>query len=267
MANRLLHRVCVVTGSTGMAEAAAHRIGEEGGVVFVVSRRTDDAARLAREVVERGGTAGSHGADLTEEEAAEAAFAACMDRFGRIDGLFAVAGGSARRAGDGPAHEAPLTGFEAALDVNAVPAYLAARQAVRHMLFSDVEPGAPRGSIVLMSSVLASSPSRLFATHGYAASKGAIESLTRTMAAFYAGDGIRVNAVAPGLVATPMSARAQADPTSVAYAASKQPLAGGLLPAESAADLAVFLLADESRYITGQVIALDGGWSVSEATR
>jgi NAD(P)-dependent dehydrogenase (short-subunit alcohol dehydrogenase family) len=267
MSNRLLDHVCVVTGSTGMAEAAAHRIGEEGGSVFVISRRAEDAARLAGEVVQRGGAAGSHGANLQDEAEAEAAFAGCLERFGRIDGLFAVAGGSARRAGDGPTHEAPLAGFDAAFHLNAVPAYLAARQAVRLMLSSDVEPGEPRGSIVLMSSVLASSPSRLFATHGYAASKGAIESLTRTMAAFYATDGIRVNAVAAGLVATPMSARAQADPESVAYAASKQPLAAGLLPAGSAADIAVFLLADESRYITGQVIALDGGWSVSEGSR
>jgi NAD(P)-dependent dehydrogenase (short-subunit alcohol dehydrogenase family) len=202
---------------------------------------------------------------LRDDAATEAAFDACLARFGRIDGLFAVAGASARSAGDGAAHESPVEGFEAALDYNAVPAFLAARHGVRAMLDQEPLPNGERGSIVLMSSVLAQSPARLFVTHGYAASKGAINSLTRTMAAYYAPDGIRVNTVAPGLVATPMSARAQADAESVAYAARKQPLAGGLLPAESAGDLAVFLLSAESRYITGQVIALDGGWSVTDA--
>lgn len=220
---------------------------------------------MAAEVVASGGIADSHPADLRDESATEAAFAACVEHYGRIDGLFAVAGGSARKAGDGAVHEAPQAGFEAALDYNAIPAFLAARAAVRAMLAQQPLPTGERGSVVLMSSVLADSPARLFVTHGYAASKGAINALTRTMAAYYAPDGIRVNTVAPGLVATPMSARAQADPDSVAYAARKQPLAGGLLPAEAAGDAAVFLLSAESRFITGQIIALDGGWSVTEA--
>jgi NAD(P)-dependent dehydrogenase (short-subunit alcohol dehydrogenase family) len=248
-----------------MAAAAARGIAAEGGKVFVISRRAEGAAALAAEVVAAGGEAGSHPADLRDDTATEAAFAACLAQFGRIDGLFAVAGGSARQAGDGPVHDAPLEGFEAALDYNAVPAFLAARHAVRAMLDQEPLANGERGSVVLMSSVLADSPARLFVTHGYAASKGAINALTRTMAAYYAPNGIRVNTVAPGLVATPMSARAQADPDTVAYAARKQPLAAGLLPAEAAGDFAVFFLSAESRFITGQVIALDGGWSVTEA--
>ena len=265
MSKRLENRVCVVTGATGMAAAAARSIATEGGKVFVISRRAEGAAALASEVEALGGVAGSHPADLRDDTATGDAFAACLDRFGRIDGLFAVAGGSARKAGDGAVHEAPLEGFQAAIDYNTTPGFLAARHAVRAMLEQEPLPNGERGSVVLMSSVLAASPARLFVTHGYAASKGAIEALTRTMAAYYAPDGIRVNTVAPGLVATPMSARAQADPDSVAYATRKQPLAGGLLPAESAGDLAVFFLSAESRFITGQIIALDGGWSVTEA--
>ena len=155
---RLDGRVCVVTGATGMAEAAALRIGAEGGKVFVVSRTAETAASLATAVEAAGGDAAFQPTDPRDAAATEAAFAACVERFGRVDGLFAVAGGSARRAGDGPAHEAPLEGFEAAFDWNAVPAYLAARGAVRAMLDQEPLPTGERGSIVLMSSVLATSP-------------------------------------------------------------------------------------------------------------
>lgn len=261
---RLVGRVCVVTGATGMAAAAARRIARDGGSVFVVALDAGEAADLAAEIDAGGTKAGSQGADLRDDAEAGAAFEACVERFGRIDGLFAVAGASARRFGDGPVHEASPAGLRAALDLNVVPALTAAHFATRTMLSQDPNREGGRGSIVMMSSVLTRHPSPLFVTHGYAAAKGAIESLTRSMAARYAGDRIRVNAIAPGLVATPMSARAQADPESVAYVAGKQPLADGLLPAEAAAELAVFLLSDESKFITGQVISVDGGWSVTE---
>jgi NAD(P)-dependent dehydrogenase (short-subunit alcohol dehydrogenase family) len=131
---------------------------------------------------------------------------------------------------------------------------------------ADGSAGRSGGSIVLVTSVLASNPvPELFATHAYAAIKGAEDALARTMAAYYAPHGVRVNSLAPGLVATPMSARAQADPTTAAYVQGKQPLARGFLPAEAIADAALFLLSDEARYVTGQRIAVDGGWSVTEA--
>jgi NAD(P)-dependent dehydrogenase (short-subunit alcohol dehydrogenase family) len=149
-----------------------------------------------------------------------------------------------------------------------VPAFLAAREAVRAMLdvADDGATGRPGGSIVIVTSVLASDPvPDLFATHAYAAIKGAEDALARTMAAYYAPHGIRVNSLAPGLVATPMSVRAQADPTTSEYVRRKQPLAGGFLSAESVADAALFLLSDEARHITGQRIAVDGGWGVTDA--
>jgi NAD(P)-dependent dehydrogenase (short-subunit alcohol dehydrogenase family) len=138
---------------------------------------------------------------------------------------------------------------------------LAAGEAAKRIREKD-----PNGSIVLVSSTLALHPSpALFATHAYTAAKGGILALTRALAAYYAPHGIRVNALAPGLVTTPMSARAAGDPQSVAYARRKQPLAGGFLTAEDVAAAALFLLSDEARYITGQVLAIDGGWGVTEA--
>jgi len=103
-----------------------------------------------------------------------------------------------------------------------------------------------------------------FATHAYAASKGAIEALTRALAAYYARDGIRVNAIAPALVATPMSRRAQEDRAILAYLVEKQPLAGGPIDADDVSAIALALLSDDARMVTGQVVTVDGGWSVSE---
>jgi NAD(P)-dependent dehydrogenase (short-subunit alcohol dehydrogenase family) len=105
----------------------------------------------------------------------------------------------------------------------------------------------------------------MFATHAYAAIKGAEISLAVSMAAYYAPHGIRVNIVAPGLVDTPMAARAAGDPGIVSFAERKQPLVGGLLQPEDLSPLATFLMADESRAVTGQTIAVDGGWSVTDA--
>jgi len=88
--------------------------------------------------------------------------------------------------------------------------------------------------------------------------------LVRTMAAYYARHGIRVNAIQPGLVDTPMSARAAGDPETSAYAAAKQPLAGGFIDADAVATAGLFLLSDEADQVTGQSLAVDGGWGVTE---
>jgi short-subunit dehydrogenase len=114
--------------------------------------------------------------------------------------------------------------------------------------------------------VLGSSPSpKFFATHAYATAKAGVVGLSRAAAARYAADGIRVNVLAPGLVATPMSKRAQADEAILGFIRTKQPLDGGRIGVPEDLDAAVvWLLSDASRFVTGQVIAIDGGWEVSE---
>jgi NAD(P)-dependent dehydrogenase (short-subunit alcohol dehydrogenase family) len=265
MAEPLADRIILVTGASGIADAGARLFARSGASVFIVSRTGDKCERLAAEINSDGGVAAWIQADLTVETDADAATDACLERFGRIDGLFAVAGGSGRRFGDGPIHEMDLAGWEATLRLNGHPAFLAARNAVRAMRDQAPNTSGTRGSIVIVTSVLAAHPvPSHFATHAYAAVKGAEISLTTALASYYATDGIRVNAIAPGLIRTPMAERAADDPVISAYAARKQPIAGGLLEPEEVAAAGLFLLSDASRHITGQILAVDGGWGVTE---
>ena len=99
----------------------------------------------------------------------------------------------------------------------------------------------------------------------YAAAKAGIIGLTRSAAASYAAEGIRFNALAPALVETPMSRRAQEDPEIIRYTRRRQPLDGGRLGAPQDADAAVvYFLSDQSSFVTGQVLSIDGGWELSD---
>lgn len=248
------HRV-VVTGATGIAAAAAQQLAARGSHVFVVARTATNCESLVADLGDHG--AGWYAGDLRDEGDAEKAFAAAVAAMGGLDGVVAVAGGSGRRWGDGPIHEIPLSGWDETLRLNLTTTFLTSREAIRHMREGD------GGSIVLTTSVLGWSPSpHYFATHAYAATKSAICGLTRTLAAAYAEDAIRVNAIAPGLVLTPMAERAAQDPEILAFAATKQPITGGMLDATDVADAIVWALCNPQT--TGQVIAVDGGWTVSE---
>lgn len=263
---RFAGRNVLVSGSTGMAASAARAIAGEGGSVFVTSRDAAHLEALAGEIERAGGRCAWHAADLRREADVDAAFDAFDRRLGRLDAVYGVAGISGRRFGDGPLHEASLEGWEAVMAANATSQFLVTRAAVRRMLQQTPDARGSRGTVLLMSSTLATHPAPAhFATHGYAASKGAIEALTRAAAAYYAPLGIRVNAIAPSLVATPMSRRAQEDAEILAYLAARQPLAGGPIDADAVTAVALHLLSDDARMVTGQVIVVDGGWSVSES--
>jgi NAD(P)-dependent dehydrogenase (short-subunit alcohol dehydrogenase family) len=267
MADNLSNHVILVTGASGIAAAGARLFAGQGARVFVVSRTEDKCISLTDEITAAGGDCAWAGADLTSESEADAATQACLDRYGRIDGLFAVAGGSGRRFGDGPLHEMGLDGWEGTFEMNGHPAFLAVRNAIRAMLNQEPDANGTRGSVAIVGSVLAEHPAPgYFATHAYAAIKGAESSLTRTLAAYYAPSGIRVNAIAAGLVRTPMAERAARNPQISRYAIRKQPLAAGLLDPEDVAEAGAFLLGGGSKRITGQVLAVDGGWSVTETS-
>lgn len=256
----LADKIVLITGSTGIAAATARQAVAEGACVFITSRTEKNCAALAGEL-----GAAYCAADLTREEEVEEAVGACVRQWGRIDALFNVAGISGRRFGDGPLHECTLEGWETTLDANLKSMFLTCRSVLRQMLAQPPAASGQRGAILNMASVLAFAPQpRFFASHAYAASKGAIISMSKAMAAYYAPHQIRVNAIAPALVRTPMSQRAQEDEQIMDFMRHKQPLSEGMMEAEDLAEAAVFLLGDGARMISGEVLTVDAGWCVSE---
>jgi NAD(P)-dependent dehydrogenase (short-subunit alcohol dehydrogenase family) len=153
--------------------------------------------------------------------------------------------------------------WDATLSLNLRSHALVCARVVRQMREQPELEDRSRGSVLLLGSVLATAPvPEYFATHAYAAAKGGLAALMTTMAATYVRDRIRVNMLAPALTDTPMAARAANDQTILAYTARKQPLAGPLLDPDEVAKAAIFFLSDESRAVTGQSLAIDGGWSL-----
>lgn len=262
---RLDGKAIIITGASGIAAASAQHFAAEGARIFVISRTGSRCEELAETIRAAGGETGWAVADLVDHEQATAAVEAATGFLGRIDGLFNVAGGSGRRFGDGPLHELTAEAWDRTMALNARTHVLVSASVLRRMLEQPRDADGLRGAVLNMGSVLASHPvPSLFDTHAYAAAKGTIATLTLATAAWYAPRGIRINAVAPALTTSRMSERAASDPDTVAFAKRRQPLAGGFLPAEDVASAALFLLSSEARFITGQVLAVDGGWSVLE---
>jgi NAD(P)-dependent dehydrogenase (short-subunit alcohol dehydrogenase family) len=251
------HVVAVVGGTGGLGLSAAHAILAAGGRVVAVGR---DAARVETAKRSLGERAIVLQGDVCDSATSERVIATAIQEFGRFDGLYHVAGGSGRKHGDGPIHEATDEGIDFTLQLNLASVLYSNRAAIRHFIEND-QPGV----VLNMTSVLASSPSpEYFSTHVYAAAKAGIVGLTRSSASRYAKNNIRVNAIAPGLVETPMARRAADDEQIQRFIKTKQPLDGGRIGMPEDYDAAiVFLLSDQSRFVTGQVLAVDGGWSVS----
>jgi NAD(P)-dependent dehydrogenase (short-subunit alcohol dehydrogenase family) len=251
-------RLVVAGGTTGLGLSAALAFACEGARLVVFGRSAETVA-LARNRLGKAGYA--FVGDATMPDTAEHAIADCVTRWGGFDGLYHVAGGSGRRYGDGPLHEMPDDGWTRTLEMNLTSVAWSNRAAIRKRLAHG-----QGGSLLNVSSVLGFSPSpRHFTTHAYAAAKAAIIGLSRSLAASYATSNIRVNVLAPALIETPMSRRAAEDSRIRGFIATKQPLDGGRIGVPDDADgAAVFLLSDAARFVTGQVLAVDGGWCVSE---
>lgn len=248
----------VIGGTTGLGFSAARAFVANSARVVVVGRNPQNVELAQKEL---GDSVRAIAADAAEPRTAVEAIALAVREFGGFHGLYHVAGGSGRKMGDGPLHELTDEGWRATLDLNLTSLVYSNRAAVRQFLAQNTG-----GSILNMGSVLGWSPSpHHFATHAYAAAKSAVVGFTKSIAAYYAPQSIRCNVLAPALVETPMARRAAEDEAILQFIKTKQPLDGGRIGQPEDLDAAaVFFMSDASRFTTGQVLAVDGGWCVSE---
>jgi NAD(P)-dependent dehydrogenase (short-subunit alcohol dehydrogenase family) len=251
-------KIVIIGGTTGIGLAAAKAFVAAGAQLVLVGR-SEDSCKEAKELLGDGVVVLP--GDASTENIAESAIELCLKKLNGFDGLYHIAGGSGRKFGDAPLHELTLDGWNKTLELNLTSLMLSNRAAVRNFLERK-----QNGTILNMGSVLGFSPSpKYFVTHAYAAAKSAVIGFTKSVAAYYAKDNIRINLLAPALVETPMSQRASDDKAIQAFIKTKQPLDGGRNGRPEDLDgAAVYFMSDASRFTTGQTLYVDGGWDLSE---
>ena len=250
--------IVIIGGTTGLGLSAAKAFVREGARVVVVGRNNDSVQEAAKIL---GASAVTLAGDATVPGIAQHAITTCIEKFKSFNGLYHVAGGSGRKFGDGPLHELSLEGWNKTFELNLTSLMLSNQAAVQTFLKQKTS-----GTILNVGSVLGHSPSpKHFVTHAYAAAKAAVIGFTKSTAAYYANDNIRINVLAPALVETPMAQRAANDETILSFIKTKQPLDGGRIGKPEDLDgAAVYFMSDQSKFTTGQVLTIDGGWDLSE---
>jgi NAD(P)-dependent dehydrogenase (short-subunit alcohol dehydrogenase family) len=252
MSDRLAGKVALITGAgSGIGRATAQLFAAEEATVAVADIDTGAAQATVDLIEADGGRAAAFTVDVTTPESTEALAGGVLARFDRIDVLFNNAG----IAGIGILHETSVELWDRVIAVNVRGVFLVARAVLPTMI------AARQGSIINMSSTIAEIG--LANRASYAASKGAVLSLTRQMQADYAVYGIRVNALLPGTIHTPFVDRYLAesyeDPVAGLEALKKRQLTGDLGRPEDVAAAALFLASDESRFVLGSGMFVDGG--------
>jgi NAD(P)-dependent dehydrogenase (short-subunit alcohol dehydrogenase family) len=242
--SRLQDKVAIVTGGAsgiGLATAQLFTAEDARVVAFDINASSVDSLRV----------------DVTSAAQIESAIKDVFNKYGQLDILVNVAGGSGRKWGDGPTDSCTLEGWDQTLALNLNSVFYCCKYALQVMLAQG------HGVIVNVSSVLGMvGGDDDFATHAYASSKGAVISLTRSIASYYAPRGIRANVICPSLIATPMSQRAQESEHIRSRLPQLQPLTGDFGSPEDVARAALYLASDESSFVTGSVLTVDGGWTV-----
>lgn len=251
---RLKGKNVLVTGaSSGIGQAIAIRFAREGANVAINFRSGPEQAEATRSMARAAREAGNGGreitvqADVAKEDDVRRMFAQTVDQFGSLDVLVNNAGIQK----PSPSEDVDVADFDRVLSVNLRGAFLCAREAIRHFLANN------RGGVVLNnSSVHEIIPKPKYLP--YSISKGGMENLTKSLALEYAGKGIRVNAVGPGAVVTPINSAWISDPKARGEVESHIPM-GRAAAADEIASVFAFLASEDASYITGQTIFACGG--------
>jgi NAD(P)-dependent dehydrogenase (short-subunit alcohol dehydrogenase family) len=244
---RLDGRVAIVTGaSSGLGARFARALDAAGAKVVLVARRLERLEQLAGEL----GDALPVRCDLSRPDDVAPVVEGALERYGRVDVLVNNAGA----VDAGPALDEPLERFREVLDINLVAPFALSQHAARAML-----DGGRGGTIVNIASVLGLVGVGQIPQAGYAASKGGLVNLTRELSAQWSRQGVRVNAIAPGWFESEMTEDMFAEESGHKWVARRAPI--GRHGREGELDGALlFLASDASSYVTGQVLAVDGGW-------
>jgi len=249
---RLNGKVCLITGSgSGIGKASALRFAQEGAFVVINDLDQDKGQETVDEIKKNGGTAAYIPGDVTSPDQMEQMAQAALRAFGHVDVLFNNAGIS----GVGALHELDLAQWDKVMRVNIAGVFLPSK----YLLPSMMERRS--GCIINMSSCIAEIG--LARRASYAASKGAVLALTKSMQVDYAPYGIRVNALLPGTILTPFVENylktSYDDPDKAIEAIKGRQLSGNLGTPEDVANAALFLASDEAGFMMGSPLYIDGG--------
>lgn len=244
-------RVAVVTGaSSGLGVGFARALADAGANLVLAARRAERLESLASELAQSGVEVLPFACDVTDARGVEALKDACLERFGRADILVNNAGITEII----PAEKESEESFLRVMDVNLNGVFQCAQRFGRVML------DAGKGSIINVSSIFGFVGSGSIPQAGYAASKGAVVNLTRELALQWARRGVRVNGIAPAFFGSEMTDEMFADERSMSWLRRRTPM-GRPGQVSELAGAVVFLASDASSYVTGQTIAVDGGWT------
>ncbi len=249
---RLRNHSTIVTGAaSGIGAAIARRMAAEGAAVAAVDIDADGVERIAAEICAAGGAARAHIGNAADGAFVGAAVTKALREHGRIDSVVTAAAMSLGK----PLGETSEAQWDQTFALNARGTFLWFKAALPGMIERK------SGSLIAIASQLALAGARN--TAAYAASKGAVISLVRSVAVDYAEFGIRANAICPGATETPMLASAFArapDPAAARERSRRRHAMGRFGKPEEIAAAALFLASAESSYITGVALPVDGGW-------